>query len=88
MVKLKEKRVNRKEKDRQAIDKLKLQIKAQEETKDYNLGTSLKSYIDPRIYYNWGKKIDYDWKNYYSKTLRSKFSWVEPDEEPSIVINQ
>ncbi len=65
------------ERDRNAIEKLKLQIIAQEETRDYNLGTSLKSYVDPRIYYDWSKKIDYDWKKYYSKTLQSKFSWVE-----------
>jgi DNA topoisomerase-1 len=83
MIKLKERLANRKEKDTQAIEKLKLQINAQEETKDYNLGTSLKSYIDPRIYYNWGKKIDYDWKNFYSKSLRSKFNWVEQEEIPA-----
>jgi DNA topoisomerase-1 len=65
------------ERDRNAIEKLKLQIIAQEETRDYNLGTSLKSYVDPRIYYGWSNKVDYDWRKYYSKTLQSKFSWVE-----------
>jgi len=69
----------RKERDRQAIEKLKLQIEAQEETRDYNLGTSLKSYVDPRIYYDWTRKVDYDWRKYYSKTLQSRFSWVEPE---------
>ncbi|UCH57280.1 MAG: hypothetical protein JSV18_08115, partial [Candidatus Bathyarchaeota archaeon] len=62
MRKLKERLASRKERDRQAIEKLKLQIKAQEETRDYNLGTSLKSYIDPRIIYDWGRKVDYDWR--------------------------
>ena len=52
-------------------------IRAARETKDYNLGTSLKSYIDPRIYYRWGRKVDYDWKNYYPKALHKKFSWIE-----------
>jgi DNA topoisomerase-1 len=52
-------------------------ISAVKETKDYNLGTSLKSYIDPRIYYNWGRKVDFDWKLYYPKTLQRKFSWIE-----------
>ncbi len=52
MAKLRERLENRKERDRQAIEKLGLQIKAQEETRDYNLGTSLKSYVDPRIYYD------------------------------------
>ena len=48
-------------------------------TKNYNLGTSFKSYIDPRIYFEWGKKIDYDWKLYYPKALQRKFSWIEKD---------
>jgi len=52
-------------------------ILAVKETKDYNLRTSLKSYIDPRIYHNWGRNMDFDWKLYYPKTLQRKFSWVE-----------
>jgi DNA topoisomerase-1 len=63
------------------LEKMKLRIEVQGETRDYNLGTSLKSYIDPRIYYEWGKKVEYDWKNYYSKTLQKKFSWVDRKEE-------
>ena len=82
MAKLRGKLTDREERDKRAIEKLRLQIKAQEETRDYNLGTSLKSYIDPRIYYDWSRRVDYDWKKYYSKTLQSKFSWVEKDEEP------
>jgi len=60
--------------------KVNLKIEEMRTTRDYNLGTSLKSYIDPRIYYQWGLKIDYDWKNYYPKTLQRKFSWVEKTE--------
>jgi DNA topoisomerase-1 len=56
---------------------LQRKIEAVRETRDYNLGTSLKSYIDPRIYYRWGRKVDFDWKLYYPKTLQKKFSWVE-----------
>lgn len=56
---------------------LEYKIRAARETKDYNLGTSLKSYIDPRIYFKWGQKVDYDWKNYYPKALHKKFSWIE-----------
>ncbi len=56
---------------------LESKIKAYRETRDYNLGTSLKSYIDPRIYYRWGRKVDFDWKLYYPKALQKKFSWVE-----------
>lgn len=70
---------NRKEKDRSYAEKMKLNIKEQQATKDYNLGTSLKSYIDPRIYKEWFSRVGFDWKKYYSKTLQRKFSWVEKE---------
>lgn len=79
IAKLKERMENRKQKDKSLIEKTKLQIEAKELTKDYNLGTSLKSYVDPRVYFEWGKKVDYDWRNYYSKTLEKKFSWIDPE---------
>jgi len=63
-----------------AIDKLKYKINAQKETRDYNLTTSLKSYIDPRIYLDWGRQVNYDWKLYYSKALQKKFSWIETEK--------
>jgi DNA topoisomerase-1 len=71
----------RKQRDKAALEKQKLNITVQEETRDYNLSTSLKSYIDPRIYYEWGKKVEYDWKKYYQKALHKKFSWVDNQEE-------
>ncbi len=71
----------RKQKDKSALENMKLRIDIQGETRDYNLTTSLKSYIDPRIYYEWGKKVEYDWKNYYPKTLQKKFSWVDRQED-------
>ncbi|MEM2888608.1 MAG: DNA topoisomerase I [Candidatus Bathyarchaeia archaeon] len=74
---LRERRDFRLQRDRNAIERLRLQIEAKKKTRDFNLGTSLKSYIDPRIYYNWGKNINYDWKLYYPKSLQKKFSWVE-----------
>ena len=77
MEKLGQRLESRRQRDKAAIDKLKLRIETQGETRDYNLTTSLKSYIDPRIYYEWGKQVDYDWKRYYQKTLQKKFSWVE-----------
>jgi len=79
MEKLRQKLESRRQRDKAAIEKLKLRIEGQKETRDYNLATSLKSYIDPRIYFEWGKKVDYDWKRYYPKTLQKKFSWVEND---------
>ena len=80
--KLEQRLESRKQRDKMAIDKLKLRIEIQKKTRDYNLATSLKSYIDPRIYYEWGKQVDYDWKLYYPKTLQRKFSWVETDDPP------
>ena len=82
MKKLRQRLKNRRQRDRAAIHKLKLRIDTQKETRDYNLTTSLKSYIDPRIYYEWGKQVDYDWKRYYSKALQKKFSWIEIDGTP------
>ena len=64
-------------KSEERVQALRLKIKEVKDTRDYNLRTSLKSYIDPRIYYSWGKTIDFDWKLYYPKTLQKKFSWVE-----------
>jgi DNA topoisomerase-1 len=63
---------------KKTLEKLEMKIRETQETREYNLRTSLKSYIDPRVYYSWGKKVDFDWKQYYPKTLQRKFSWVEP----------
>jgi DNA topoisomerase-1 len=82
MKKLRQRLESRRQRDKAAMEKLKLRIEARKETRDYNLATSLKSYIDPRIYYEWGKQFDYDWKRYYSRTLQRKFSWVETDGAP------
>jgi len=79
MKKLKQRLDSRTQRDKAAMEKLHLKIETQKETRDYNLSTSLKSYIDPRIYYEWGKQVNYDWKQYYPKTLQRKFSWVETD---------
>ncbi len=68
-------------KAKEAYKKIETQERISKKTKVWNLGTSLKSYIDPRIYHAWGKEVDYDWRNYYSKTLQNKFSWVERDDE-------
>jgi DNA topoisomerase-1 len=58
------------------IEKTKLDIELSEKTKEYNLGTSLKSYIDPRVYVEWAGKVDFDLEKLYSKTLRQKYSWA------------
>jgi DNA topoisomerase-1 len=58
------------------IEKSKLDIELAEKTKEYNLGTSLKSYIDPRVYLEWAAKVDFNLEKLYSKTLRKKYSWA------------
>jgi DNA topoisomerase-1 len=63
------------------IQALEIKIEEVKDTQEYNLRTSLKSYIDPRTYYSWGKSVDFDWRLYYPKTLQSKFSWVEEQKE-------
>ena len=77
MEKLKQSLENRKQRDEAALEQMNLKITVQKETRDYNISTSLKSYIDPRIYYEWGKKVQYDWKQYYQKALHKKFSWLD-----------
>ena len=47
----------------------------------YNLTTSLKNYIDPRIYRDWGEEVDYSWEKFYSSSLRKKFSWLSKNCE-------
>ena len=43
----------------------------------WNLGTSLKSYIDPRVYHRWGEQVGYDvLARYFPTALRLKFAWV------------
>ena len=58
------------------IEKAKLDIELTKLTKEYNLGTSLKSYIDPTAYVEWARKVDFDLEKFYPKTLRNKFSWA------------
>jgi DNA topoisomerase-1 len=68
-------------KAKEAMKKVESKERIAKASKRWNLNTSLKSYIDPRVYYDWGQEVDYDWKNYYSKALVRKFSWLESDDE-------
>jgi len=43
----------------------------------WNLGTSLKSYVHPKVVYRWCERVDYPWRKVYPKTLQRKFAWVE-----------
>jgi DNA topoisomerase-1 len=58
------------------IEKAKLELELTKLTREYNLGTSLKSYIDPQAYVKWAKKVKFDIIKFYPTTLRNKFSWA------------
>ncbi len=58
------------------IEKAKLDLELTKLTKEYNLGTSLKSYIDPTAYVKWAKKVNFNLDKFYPATLRKKFSWA------------
>jgi DNA topoisomerase-1 len=61
-----------------ARSKIQAQTVIATRTRTWNLGTSLKSYIDPRVYYQWGQQMEYDvLERFYPKKLRQKFDWVK-----------
>jgi DNA topoisomerase-1 len=62
------------------IEKAKLDIELTKLTREYNLGTSLKSYIDPTAYVKWAKKVNFNLEKFYPTTLRKKFSWALKDK--------
>ena len=71
----------REEKAQVALGKIKAQMAIAMENRSWNLGTSQKSYIDPRVFHNWGMRVDYDvLERYYSKMLTLKFQWVYSKE--------
>lgn len=70
-----------KEKLKERIEKMKKQVELTKITRDYNLNTSLRNYIDPRVYKSWADKVGLDWKLLYTGTLRRKMAWVDPDSQ-------
>ena len=46
------------------LERIEMQLKLQQETRDYNLGTSLRNYIDPRVVVAWLMHVNLDWKRY------------------------
>ena len=62
--------------DEKRIAKLQREVDFYVRTKNYNLNTSMKNYIDPRVYKSWCDYVGLDWAKVYSKSLQKKFSWV------------
>ena len=77
-VKLREKREQGKKIDSilTRIEKTKLDIELAKIAREYNLGTSLKSYIDPKVYVTWAASIGFSLDKFYPQTLRKKYSWA------------
>ena len=57
-------------------EKMKLTIDLAEKTRDYNLGTSLRNYIDPRVFKAWTDQVGLEWEKLYTAALQKKFQWV------------
>ena len=74
---LKEQIKKQKQKHKERIEKLKLQVDLSEKTKDYNLGTSLRNYIDPRVFKAWTDEVGAEWEKLYTSALQKKFLWVK-----------
>ena len=66
-----------KQKHQERIEKLRLQVDLTKKTKDYNLGTSLRNYIDPRVFKSWTDEVNADWEKLYTSALQKKFLWVK-----------
>jgi DNA topoisomerase-1 len=66
---------------KETLERLQVQLMLQQETRDYNLGTSLRNYIDPRIMKAWLNYVELDWTKIYTATLQRKFRWVESHKD-------
>ncbi len=69
-----------KKKHKERVEKLKLQIDLSEKTRDYNLGTSLRNYIDPRVVKAWTDEVGAEWEKLYTSALQKKFLWVKNEK--------
>ena len=59
------------------VEKMRRQVELTKMTRDYNLNTSLRNYIDPRVYKSWADRVGLDWKLLYTSTLQRKMAWVD-----------
>lgn len=65
---------------KERLERAELQLDLVRQTKDYALNTSLKNYIDPRVYKEWGEQVNFDWKKLYTGSLQRKFTWAMQDD--------
>ncbi|MCS5528308.1 MAG: DNA topoisomerase I [Nitrosopumilus sp.] len=69
-----------KTKHKERLEKLELQLDLSEKTKDYAIGTSLRNYIDPRIFKAWTNEVGAEWEKLYTAALQKKFLWVKNED--------
>ncbi|MHB1318788.1 MAG: hypothetical protein ACYCYF_09250 [Anaerolineae bacterium] len=75
--------LDRRKRAQEALGKIKAQMEVARRKREWNTSTSLKSYVDPRVYQRWGERVQYDvLNNFYPTALRRKYAWVQyVDEE-------
>ncbi len=78
--KLNEQIKKQKSRHKDRLEKLRLQIDLSEKTKDYNIGTSLRNYIDPRVFKAWTDGVGAEWEKLYTSALQRKFLWVKNEK--------
>jgi len=66
--------------DSPKVKKVEREVDFFKRTKNYNLNTSLKNYIDPRTYKSWCDYVGLHWAKVYRKALQKKLSWVSQSE--------
>ena len=69
-----------KSKHKERLQKLELQLDLSEKTKDYAIGTSLRNYIDPRVFKAWTDEVGAEWEKLYTAALQKKFLWVKNED--------
>ena len=77
---LNEQNKKQKSKHKERLQKLELQLDLSEETKDYAIGTSLRNYIDPRVFKAWTDEVGAEWEKLYTAALQKKFLWVKNED--------
>ncbi|MHA2064222.1 MAG: hypothetical protein ACXABY_07565, partial [Candidatus Thorarchaeota archaeon] len=72
-------RIAKERMDKARLGKMKIEadFALARDSRTWNLGTSLKSYIHPKTVYKWCEKVEYPWRKVYPTTLQRKFAWVE-----------
>jgi len=77
-----------KQKNKARVEKLRLQVGLATKTRDYNLGTSLRNYIDPRVFKAWTDEVGAEWEKLYTSALQKKFLWVKSENESWKIVSQ